>query len=119
MNPETLEARVSDIKQFVTENEGIAAAEIIKQKKLETNGREKAARVKLGRIKKGMGDWLFVQKDGKIYRWFSRKYATDHNLEDSINQHTNTNSNNPGTRAEEKSIKMTRLLDSLMFPGRA
>ena len=114
-----LEERVVNAEELIESKQGITTKEVIRRMCLEDTTKPKSGPYKIAKIKKSLGNWLFVQKDGKLTRWFSRVYAIKNNIVPFVDQDKNSNYDNPQARAEQESIRLMRMFNNLMVPGRA
>ena len=119
MNGLVLETRVVDAEELIIDKQGITTKEVIKRMGLEDPTKPKSAAYKIAKIKKKLGRWLFVQKDGKLTRWFSREYARKHLIVSFVAQDKNKNYDNPQAKEEQESVRLMRMFNNLMVPGRA
>ena len=110
-----LETRVSDAKQLINRNQGITTLEIIKRLSLGDPTKPKAGSYRVSTIKLKLGLWLFVQKAGKLTRWFSREYAIQNNIVPFVDQENNANDDNPRAKEEKEAVRLMRMFNNLML----
>lgn len=106
-----------EAKQHIEDRQGITSVDLIKLMKLNTDGVPRSGDYGLRAIKKKLGKWLFVQKDGILTRWYSLEYAIKNNISKHIDQDKNKNYGDPDAFHTAQSIQLSRMLDKYMGPG--
>ena len=119
MKGKELENRVIQAMEIITGKQGITTVEIIKQLGIGDPTKPKAASYRLAKVKMKLGRWLFVQKDGKLTRWFSREYARKNNVVDHVKQDKNKNYGDPDALHTAQTIRLMNMLNRYMTAGRA